>query len=376
MKMFRFIIAVWAATPWMALTAESTPTPDSVRVSDLRSTDSDVIIISMRAFIPNTHPTNPGYIHPVPGEPQKRMIFGPFRGLVDSVLPAWVRNLAPEFRTAGTDCYLTDNRGFSADDTALSKSWTQFAIVVKSGKVTVAPSDGRTAHRAGPSARIDCSTGNVIAEKLGSFGAPFGVRALSQPAVADGKIQITGQCATGNPHIRSPMIDYSFDLIYDVATKKLNYTVSFGAFPAFEFYASREGGKPVPIITEWPKAASAWELSDTGLGLLMTKRTDSIDLSTPVRDPSIRVPRTQLVGEWIAGAEGKKYKWIFIDNDSKCELWSQDPGTPWTIAAPPTRWELLGNSVFVDFGSVGLFFRIQGNLLVQDRSARVYVKQE
>jgi hypothetical protein len=225
----------------------------------LSTTLSDTITIRLRAFIPNVHPVNPGFIRPVPGKPEMTMIPGP--------LGAFVGSLPIDSIKAAADCYSTDNRGFSSERAATSKVSTEFKIVVYFGQVSIEPSDARLAHRAGTSVRLNCSTGGVIAEKPGTFDGPFGVRSLGQPAIAETRIQVIGQVAVGNPHILgAPMIDYSFDFIYDLSTKRLTYSVTAGVFPAFELYAIRGSGTPITILQIPPSSEDAWGLLDGGSG--------------------------------------------------------------------------------------------------------------
>lgn len=46
-------------------------------LSTITSHAEDRIHFWIKAFIPNAHPTNPGYIRPVPGDAGKTMIPGP-----------------------------------------------------------------------------------------------------------------------------------------------------------------------------------------------------------------------------------------------------------------------------------------------------------
>jgi len=231
----------------------------------------DKVTVRLRAFIPNVHPTNPGYVRPVPSKPQSWMIPGP--------LPPFIKALPAESIKAAADCYLTDNRSFSSDRLAAfdSKVWSDFSIVVSYGQVSVEPAG--LVHRAGQSTRLNCSTGQVIAEKSGSFGGVFGVRAFGRPAVADKKIQVIGQAAIGNPHVLgAPMIDYSFDLTYDLTTKQLTYAITVGTFPAFEFYAFRENGTPITIQRIPPITDTGWGLIDGGVGLNTKRYTGVVQL--------------------------------------------------------------------------------------------------
>jgi hypothetical protein len=237
----------------------------------LPTTLSETITIRLRAFIPNVHPTNPSFGLPVPNKPEWRMIPGP--------LPQFVQILPVDSIKAAADCYLTDNRGFSSEAMAQSKVRTEFRIVINHGQISINPDEARLAHRAGASSRLNCTSGEVIAEKPGTFDGVFGVRALGQPAAADNKVQIIGQAAIGNPHIvGAPMIDYAFDLTYDSTTKQLAYSITLGNFPAFEMYAFRGSKAPVTVFQVPPVAESAWGLTDGGVGLNIRTLSGKVQL--------------------------------------------------------------------------------------------------
>jgi hypothetical protein len=235
------------------------------------STES--IRFRLRAFIPNELKANPTYVSAVPGHTGKTMI----HGTVSSSLKA-ILSIGPDGLAAAADCYMTDNRGFSSERFAAAKVTTEFVVRLHRGQVWVQPSSD-AAHVAGDSTRIDCSTGNTIRVLPGAFSAPFGVRALGKPAIADGKVQIGGQVAVGNPHIfGAPMIDYSFDLIYDVNSRKLRYDVTTGVFPAFEFHVIRNNKPPITVLQLPPKAEDAWGLQDGGIGVKQERVTGEIQL--------------------------------------------------------------------------------------------------
>jgi hypothetical protein len=188
--------------------------------------------------------------------------------MIPGPLPAFVQVLPPDSIKAAGDCYLTDNRTFSSEAAAQSKVKTEFRIIINHGQISISPDEARLAHRAGTSTRLNCMTGEVIAEKPGTFDGVFGVRALGQPAAADNKVQIIGQAAIGNPHVLgAPMINYSFDLTYDSTTKQISFSVTTGNFPAFEMYAFRGSNPAVTVFAVPPASETAWGLIDGGIGL-------------------------------------------------------------------------------------------------------------
>lgn len=228
----------------------------------------DRVTIKMRAFIPNKVENNPGYTRPVPSQANKWMIPGPLKQFTEA--------LGVDLSAA---CFLTDSRGFSSASEASSRVESSFDLIVEGASVSISPSDPRQVHRAGISTEVDCHSGAVISEKPGTFAGPFGVRAIGKPALADRRAQIIGQVGIGNPHVLgAPMIDYSFDFIYDTSSHQLRYSITVGKFPAFETYASRAGGKPVEVLKVVPEAGAAWGLMDGGLGLRSGRYTGTVQL--------------------------------------------------------------------------------------------------
>lgn len=239
----------------------------------LPATVSDIVTIWLRAFIPN-HNTGPAnYVRLVPGRTDAWMIPGP----QPAVIPPALRRL--DGVKVLFDCFMTDNRGFSSDRTDSFRVGTEFRIVIYYGQVSVQPVHPAQVHRAGVSSRIDCNTGQVIERKVGTFSPPFGIQALGTPTIADGKIQILGQAAAGNPHfLQAPYIDYSFDLTYDTEAKTIFYAFTSGYFPAFEAYAMRDN-KIFTLLQLEPQSETAGGLMEGGTGLRTVQTTGKVHLA-------------------------------------------------------------------------------------------------
>lgn len=214
---------------------------------------ADRLTFRLRAFIPADVT---GYSRPVPTRPGLTMIPGP-----GTRLPQPLPSIPP---AAFSDCYLTDGRDFSSQQSAASKLETQFSLEIDTqGRVIVSPSAPRDVHKAGLSTRVNCDTGrDAVPAKAGDLR----VAALGTPAIAGGRIQIAGQAAVSNPHLASPWIDYSFDFVYDTTTHTLKWAITTGRFPAFEAYVYR-GSKVVTILRVAPQSASAWGLIDAFVGI-------------------------------------------------------------------------------------------------------------
>jgi hypothetical protein len=231
----------------------------------------------MKAFIPNVHPTNPNLIVGVPGHPNRWMLKGP--------LPNGI-------------CFETDDRGFNTDRSAKAKITTNFSLITDGTMVRIDPQDSTHVHEAGVSTKLDCNTGATIDERLGLFG----VRAIGTPAIADRKSQIIGQASIRNPFTGafSPYIDYSFNYIFDSSGGMLNYSLTIGAFPAFEAYVSINGSPPNAIVRRPATGSSPFSLYDMGLGF----NTEQLVGAIKLRDPSL----PNLNGRWSGACEWPQYK--------------------------------------------------------------------
>lgn len=205
----------------------------------------DQVRIIMRAFIPNAHPTNPSYVKSVPGQAGKFMIPDPVPG--------------------SSKCYSTDNRGFSSTPEASARLTTDL-ILVAGPNPSVRPAMGDQVHRAGPTYQYDCATGKTLQSSTGTTTKCN----VGKPAYADKKVQIVVGCSGANPLAPpaiSPKIDYGGTFTYDIEKKTLAYNGDVGAFPAFEAYASLNGGSFAKVYEFAPSAANVWWLYDGGLGV-------------------------------------------------------------------------------------------------------------
>jgi len=198
----------------------------------------------IRAFIPNQHPTNPGYIVPIPG--------------VDGrwVIPAPV----------GGSCFETDDRYFASDPDASYRVMAEVELDTDGQTVAAVPSGPRPLFNTGLTRNVDCSTGVDVVppQRAATDGIHFGA-----PAAADGVAQIVVNASVGNPmYLVAPKIDYSGTFTYTSATKSLRFQGSVGEFPAFEAYAQVNGGTVTTVFTMPPAPnTTAWNLLDLGLGL-------------------------------------------------------------------------------------------------------------
>jgi len=204
--------------------------------------------IWINAFIPNEHPSNPGFIRRVPNNPAKTMIPGPNIPYTNASLPL-----------IGGHCYNTNNRGFSADRSAKSK--ISSSITFKAG-----PADIRDVHIATPvlepTEEYDCTTGRVTCTKTASSQ---NVR-FFMPVLAGSVVTISTNGSASNPCVRAPAsmtpsIKYQGVFSIDLVAGTIGFRGKVASFPSYEAYVSRNGGAPIAIFRQSPAPGStAWAL--------------------------------------------------------------------------------------------------------------------
>jgi hypothetical protein len=194
--------------------------------------------IWVKAFIPNSHPISKDLVREHPKDKLRSVIKG----------PGW------------TGCFATDGRTFSSDPRASARVTAEFTVETdgKSAKV-VAP----LKVQCGPTYELDCDSGDVV----GTTTTVPKVSALGAPACADGLMQIVLQAAAANPRVpASPWIDFSMDVLFDVANRRVTCKATVGKFPAFEAYAEI-GGKTWEIFRVKPSGETPVSLFDLGTGV-------------------------------------------------------------------------------------------------------------
>lgn len=219
----------------------------------------------VKAFIPKTHPTNPGYVRAVPGSTTKWMIPGP---------------------TSADQCFLTDHREFSNDRAASARVTTEFFLVINgSSAITEVAVPAPHIHNAGISTKVNCATGAEIGSRPGRFSSLHSIGstppedAIGRPAVAGNQTQVIFGVATSNPFAPpavSPAIDYSVDCTYDKISKRLLFAANLGMFPAYEAYAQLGDGPVITVFRAGPQTSTAWGLYDFGTGLNTRRITGEV----------------------------------------------------------------------------------------------------
>ncbi|MBY3575468.1 hypothetical protein HFN65_31510 [Rhizobium laguerreae] len=246
----------------------------------------DQLHLWIKAFIPNSHPSRPGYVRNLPNDKNRWVIPGPTIPWTNTGIPIL-------FDT----CFETDNRTFSSDSTAEARVTSEAVIVASLTKANIRPFSSRRYHRAGSSRQVDCKTGSKIAEDHGDVsGSHFG-----PPTIADGVVQLTVNSAVKNPlttRFGTPSIDYGGTFTWDIKNQKLRFKGYTGVFPAFEAYAQLNNGPPKRIFGHMPEdGTSTWYLYDFSLMANTKSFVSEIDLhpnSTQTANMSPFMPAEEL----------------------------------------------------------------------------------
>jgi len=216
---------------------------------------SNSVEIWIRAFIPNPQNAGGGA--------------GYVKSLPDGNSYVQVRNAEDPLINW---CWHTDNRGFSNNPAATSRLETKFTLTLnQDGTGIVMPE--KNPSTAGITSSINCETGSIIAQKVGSMDRD----ALGAAAAASGTVQVLGQTTSTNllqpvigniPHVekKGPSIDYSYDIQWTPRTSTLKAAVTVGSFPAFEMYARQPNGKWNTIINQLP-TGTPWALMLDSYGI-------------------------------------------------------------------------------------------------------------
>jgi Protein of unknown function (DUF3238) len=144
----------------------------------------------------------------------------------------------------GSGCYLSDNRGFDAAIHAPSRMHAEIEIDV------AGPSERFRWTNCDETHEIDCTTGAALCTRKGSTAAMrfTGLRGSSASLI---EFDMTG--ASNNPcYGGSPDIDYEGKVSIDVPGRRVAFDGKIDDFPAFEMYATANGGAGSPLFTTMP----------------------------------------------------------------------------------------------------------------------------
>lgn len=235
----------------------------------------------INAFIPRHIP---GYTLAVARGPHRgdTMIPGPAAGKVSielgvpasskefvramSGLPHESQVVLLDERTVGiSDCYLTDQRSFSAKLNAKSRMHSEFCLDLRSPGVVLTQS-----HRCDFTTELDCEEGCVECKKVaGTKRMKFSVRERAEP----GWVIVDMECAANNPC--APIsrmfgnIDYRGSVACNPKDKVIEFDGMIDGFPAFEAYVAVNGGGRVCAAQGWApfrkhRDAASWSCATSG----------------------------------------------------------------------------------------------------------------
>lgn len=152
------------------------------------------------------------------------------------------------------DCFLTDQRSFSADSGASARMFSQALIHVSPNGASWSEQ-----HHCGETVEVDCEDGDVEGkETQNNDNMDFEERTASSSRVVLGF-----KAARNNPLVTlSPDIDLEGTLTVDRVNKFVEFVGKVDDFPAFEAYVKINGGSPRIIKQLGPK-------KDSGPGSLL-----------------------------------------------------------------------------------------------------------
>jgi Domain of unknown function (DUF4157) len=176
----------------------------------------------------------------IPGEISgltREVTNGPYKG--KSVIPGPI--------PGSSDCFLTDNRSFSNDIAASARMHSEVRIDF----AREFPSSVKEFHDTGRTHELDCEDGSVECNSQASkAGMKITRKEKLGPLAID--LYITGAahnpCFTG-----SPDIDYDGLIRVDAGLKYVSFVGRIDDFPAFEMYATIEGGESKALFQLAPK---------------------------------------------------------------------------------------------------------------------------
>jgi hypothetical protein len=194
---------------------------DEEESSDIRS-----VKVWLNAFIPKHIP---GLTRAAPGHEDKTMIPGPS-----------VVGDDPWF----SDCFMTDQRSFDANVKASSRMHSEIEIEIGG------PSENFQFHDCSPTHEIDCEDGGEECTKKGDTSK---MKYSNLRGSLLTVIKVDLNAASNNPcYSGSPDIDYVGTVIINPAARVVDFEGKIDAFPAFEMYATANGGAGKLMFSEPP----------------------------------------------------------------------------------------------------------------------------
>lgn len=159
-------------------------------------------------------------------------------------------------------CFLTDQRGFSSDINAHTRTHSEIEIDVKQGKIL------REFHKCDPTIQVDCATGEEICNKAATAEyMKFSDFEVNGDTIT---VKLSGSARNGCLEVASiplaPSLDYNGTItitLVDDGCCVLEFEGKIETYPAFEMYASLDNESPITIFTA-PVVPGATPLNLTG----------------------------------------------------------------------------------------------------------------
>lgn len=173
----------------------------------------------------------------------KAFIPGSYHGNVDGTGGAAGHRLLPGPSSWFNDCFHTDDREFSNDITASARLHSEFELDLRSGALT-------EVHYCGESVEYDCEDGDEECRGTADTGGMY----WSNLRQHNGSILVDVNGAAGNPCFTgAPEIDYEGTVTIDVAGHTVSFDGRVNGFPAYEAYATINGGAGETLFQYGPR---------------------------------------------------------------------------------------------------------------------------
>lgn len=183
-------------------------------------------------------------------------------------------------RASDGGCISTDRRGWSNALTTSSRLSSDVHLVLDAiNPPEVRASTGKKMHVAAAVHTLDCQSGAELAMKPAQLVAEN----VEAPKLTDSKAQFSLLAASADP-LRpwsSSTINYEATFSYDSQTRLLEFHAVVAAFPAYEAYATLNGGPVFTVFRAGPLPANAAGSPDAS----SMEIQGSVDLTDPGKRP-------------------------------------------------------------------------------------------
>jgi len=168
----------------------------------------------------------------------------------------WVRGFIPDLaatpgmlKASDGGCIATDRRSWSDATDASARLSSDFHLVLNEGTPSIRPTRQKV-NASAANRQVDCQT----LQELAAAPARLLADEVGEPVQIQEKTQVTVLAAVPDPQRTwsSSTINYGATFTYDPSTKTLEYQAATGLFPAYEAYATLNGGPVIPVFRSGP----------------------------------------------------------------------------------------------------------------------------